>query len=285
MAMPSAPVPPAPHVPRPYVRPSQAPVGALAVPMEDGARIATFVYEPAKRVDATPVLFLHGNGEEHGIFGPQIDAVTAAGLTAIGVDSRAQGASTRGTLPLTYELMAKDALSCVDALGYDSFHVIGFSDGAIEALLLARDHPGRVRSLVSIGANLTPEGVDDTDFPMEEIAQANEAWARWLDGQPPEGPIDPSLLRPCAEEARSTAELMRLMEHEPHIPAASLRSVACPAAVVAGAFDVIYPRETLAIANALPGARTYIVAERGHSLPKQAPDVIARILLSTISRA
>lgn len=279
------PVPPTPHFPRAYDRPSQPPIRALSVPMGDGASIATFVYAPDDPVRDVPVLFLHGNGEEHGIFGPQIDAVTAAGYTAVAIDSRAQGRSTRGTSPLTYELMAEDALACLTALGYDAFHVIGFSDGAIEALLLARDHPLQVRSLVSIGANLTPAGVDDTNFPMEEIAQANEAWATWIDGLPQDGPIESALLMPTAGEAHDTAELMRLMEHEPHIEARSLRTITCPAAVVAGAHDVIYPRETFAIANALPNARTYVVAECGHSLPKQAPDVVARILLRTIARA
>lgn len=127
-----------------------------------------------------PVLFLHGNGEEHGIFGPQIDAVVALGGAAIGIDSRAQGKSTRGTARLTYDLMAEDALAVLDSLRVDRAHVVGFSDGAIEALLLARDHSDRVASVVSIGANLTPEGVDNTDFPMQEIAEQNEAWAEWL---------------------------------------------------------------------------------------------------------
>lgn len=279
------PQPPVPHFPRPYARPSQAPRRALRIPMPDGAQVACFVYAPDGRTPSEPVLFLHGNGGEHGGFGPQIDAVLEAGMVAVGVDSRAQGKSTRGSARLTYELLANDALACMDALGYGTFHVLGFSDGAIEALLLARDHAGRVRSVVSVGANLEPDGVDNTDFPMEEIAQANEAWADWLDALPADGPIDASLLTPTARESRNTAELMRLMEEEPHIPAKSLAGIQCPVSVMAGAHDLILPRDTFAIANALPHARTYIVAGCGHGLPKQAPDVVSRVLLSTIARA
>lgn len=252
--------------------------------MPDGARIATFVYGRAG-ADGVPVLFLHGNGEEHGIFGPQIDAVTDAGRVAVALDSRAQGRSTRGSAHLTYELMAEDALACLDELGVGAFHVVGFSDGAIEALLLARDHPSRVRSLVAMGANLTPEGVDDTNFPMEEIAQVNEAWAAWLEAGSAGPDVDPALLSPTPPQARATAELMRLMEEEPHIPAASLGSIRCPAAIMAGAFDVIYPWETMSIANSVPHARLYVVAESGHSLPKQAPEVVSRVILRTVARA
>lgn len=279
------PVPPAPHFPSPYARASQAPVRALRVPMADGAQIACFVYAPEEPAPgADPVLFLHGNGGEHGSFGPQIDACLEAGLVAVGVDCRAQGKSTRGTEHLTYELLAADALACMDALGYGRFHVIGFSDGAIEALLLARDHADRVCSVVSLGANLEPDGVDDSDFPMEEIAGANEAWADWIGGLPDGGDIDASLLTPTADEARNTAELMRLMEEEPHIPARSLAGIGCPVSVMAGAHDLILPRDTFAIANAIPRSRTYIVAGCGHGLPKQAPDVVSRVLLATIAR-
>lgn len=231
------------------------------------------------------MVFLHGNGEEHGIFGPQIDAVVEMGGCAVAIDSRGQGKSTRGTAHLTYELMSEDALACLDALGVDSFHVVGFSDGAIEALLLARDHPDRVLSLVSMGANLTPEGVDDTDFPMEEIALENDAWASWAERHAEGSVLDPELLTPTPDEARTTAELMRLMEEEPHIDRESLAAIRCPASIVAGAHDVIHPWETFAIASAIPQARTYVIANAGHSLPKQVPDVVTRIVLACVERA
>lgn len=270
-----------------------------------------------------PVLFLHGNGEEHGIFGPQIDAVVAAGGVAIGIDSRAQGKSTRGTAHLTYDLMAEDALAVLDALGVARVHVVGFSDGAIEALLLARDHAERIASVVAIGANLTPEGVDNTDFPMAEIAEQNEAWAQWLGslaapsasetigipeagtnttsgnagstiseggvcpaGATRVGPaIDPMLLSPSAEEAQNTADLMRLMMEEPHIAPQSLTGITCPVAVVAGEFDVIFPRETLAIKRAIPNAELFIVPDCGHSIPKHAPAAVTNILFHTMHRS
>ena len=98
------------HVPRPYALPATALAARVEVPTEDGAAIVAWTYAPEGVVDAPgtpfgidlsapPVLMLHGNGEEHGIFGPVIDAVCASGRSVIAVDSRAQGASTRGTAP------------------------------------------------------------------------------------------------------------------------------------------------------------------------------------------
>ena len=52
-----------------------------------------------------------------------------------------------------YARMVADTLAYLDAVGLESAHVVGYSDGAIIGLLLALDHPGRVRSLTGPGAS------------------------------------------------------------------------------------------------------------------------------------
>ncbi len=161
-----APVVPAPYRTRLYPRPSVPLLLAQRVATDDGAELATFVYGPedadvrALLADA-PVLALHGNGGSHATFSAVMEPLIAAGKAVIAFDGRGQGLSTRGTLPLTYELFAEDALCVLDTLHVTATHVVGHSDGGIEALLLARDHASRVRSIVAGGANLTPEGVID----------------------------------------------------------------------------------------------------------------------------
>lgn len=289
------PTPPEPHFPSPYARPRQAPSLARWVDRPDGARIACFVYgtgqsELAAGVPGAPapVVFLHGNGEEHGIFGPMIDAVVEDGCWAVGIDSRGQGRSTRGTDRLTYELMAQDALACLDALDVDRFHLVGFSDGAIEALILARDLPRRVASLLSMGANLTPEGVIEDDWDLRGAIEANRSWANWASALPEEGPVDPAALMPTAREASWTADLLQLMVDEPHIPADSLSAIVCPTTVMVGEFDVIVPAETYLIHRAVKSggvdARLVVVPGAGHSLPKHAPDAVIRVMRATMAR-
>ncbi|MGI6755818.1 MAG: alpha/beta fold hydrolase [Atopobiaceae bacterium] len=249
----------------------------------DGARIAYFVYGKPVSVGKVPILMLHGNGEEHGIFGPLIDALSADGHTIIAVDSRAQGVSTRGSLPLSYELFAEDALLVLDTLKATRAHVVGFSDGAIEALLLAKDHGTRVASVVSIGANLSPEAVVDEGGELARAQSDLNAWAAYWEG--PEGAaliaagaIDPALLTPTPRAARQTAELLHLMDVEPHIEASALSHISCPVSVVAGEFDVIDERETQLIARSIPHARLHILPGLGHSIPKEAPETLISLV-------
>lgn len=282
---------PARHFPSAYAPPSLPPVLARRYPASDGALIATFIYAPkgATCQEAlegklgAPVFMLHGNGEEHGIFGAIIDEVTDAGHWVLALDSRGQGKSSRGHERLTYELMAADALAVADALGIEACHVLGFSDGGIEGLILARDHGARVLSATLLGANLTPEGVLDEGWDMKGTAIVNEGWASWANAAPNE--IDPSLLTPTPEEAKTTAELLRLMLEEPHIDAASLTAIRCPTTVMVGEFDCIRDDETVAIARNIPGARLVVVPGCGHTLPKHAPRAVAAELIATISKA
>ena len=286
------------HFPSPYLLPTAHLAAARLVPMADGARIAAFAYVPdsfARAADADladaaaqmpdPVLMLHGNGEEHGIFGQVIDAVCASGRPVVAVDSRAQGKSTRGTAELTYELMADDALAALAALGFGKAHLLGFSDGAIEALIIARDHPELALSLLSIGANLSPDGVDDS-FQMEQAAQSLLAWADfWEKGDGSRRDVDPGLVRPTPQEARTTAELLHMMVVYPQIDPASLSQIACPTTVMAGEFDEIKREETDLIHVSIPGSRLVIVPGAGHVLPKEAPEDVAREALATIAMA
>ncbi|MDO4404366.1 MAG: alpha/beta hydrolase [Atopobiaceae bacterium] len=279
------PVAPRLHFPSPYETPSIAPSCATFVATPDEAQIASFVYGDLNQSQAAPVLMLHGNGEEHGLFGPTIDAVVAGGRAVVTLDSRAQGKSTRGTLPLTYELMANDALAVLDHLDVSAAHVLGFSDGGIEALLLARDHANRVLSLTVLGANLTPEGViEDEEWDMTNSIATNREWARYWSSVPA-SQVDTSLLSPTPAEAAITAELLQLMLDEPHIDAASLRSISCPTTIMVGEFDCITEEETHAIHKAIAGSQLVVVPEAGHTLPKQVPDLVTKALFNSIKRA
>ncbi|MCR8907422.1 alpha/beta fold hydrolase [Thermophilibacter sp. ET337] len=285
--------PPPVHVPRPYALPTVPLVARVECPMPDGATIVAWTYAPEGVTDAPgtpfgidlcvpPVLMLHGNGEEHGIFGPVIDAVCASGRSVIAVDSRSQGASTRGTAPLTYELMADDAIEVCARLGVPQVHVLGFSDGGILGLLLARDWGAHVLSLTALGANLTPAGLpkEDTDW-MAFAAAENRRWAKeghegaeLEDGTPVPSP---------AESAR-IAELLQLMVENPQIDAASLAGIDCPVTVMVGEFDEILPEETGRIVAAIPGAVKVVEPGIDHNLPKMAPAAVARELFACVAR-
>lgn len=281
------PIPPRPYRTTSYAIPSASLSYAQRIETDDGAMLATFVYGYLKP-DDIPVLVLHGNGGTHATFTAVIERLVAANLAVVAFDARAQGQSSRGAAPLTYERMAQDAIVVLDHLEIDKAHVLGHSDGGIEALLLARDYADRVASIVAGGANLTPDGVvEEPSWDIEGSIRLNRAWIDyWTDqgsscGTRPSD-IDRTLIWPSPDEAELSAELLQLMLDEPHIEAASLASIRCPTCVLVGEHDCITEEETHAIADAIPGSRLVVVPDKGHSLPRQAPDAVALQVLTNV---
>ncbi len=65
------------------------------------------------------------------------------------MDSRAQGKSVDTSAVLNYEMMADDFDALLTHLKIDSAYIIGWSDGGINALLLAIRHPQKVKKWLS----------------------------------------------------------------------------------------------------------------------------------------
>src|ERR1700761_8139969 len=103
-----------------------------------------------------PLLLIHGNGGSIEAFRKNIPYF-AKKYMVIAVDSRAHGKSTDPRDSLSFEMMADDFAALLDKMNIKSSYVIGWSDGAINALLLAIRHPDKVIKLAATGANLTPD--------------------------------------------------------------------------------------------------------------------------------
>ena len=119
-----------------------------------------------------PLLIIHGNGGSINNFLYQIPYFSKKYKVII-ADSRAQGNSTDNGDSLSYEMMADDYSALLDAMKIDSAYVIGWSDGGINALLLAIRHSQKVKKLASTGANLVP---DTTAVPQQIWDMVNPAY-------------------------------------------------------------------------------------------------------------
>lgn len=196
----------------------------------------------------SPMLMIHGNGGSISDFKNQIGYFSKA-YKVIVADSRAQGKSVDSGDSLSYEMMADDYNVLLDKLGLDSCHVIGWSDGGINGLLLAKRNPQKVKKLAITGANLWPDTTALEPFLV-----------KWInDG------IDSLNSIPQTQEVKAQKKLLNLMAFNPNISTADLKQINCPTLVIGGDNDVIFPRHTMLIAEALPKSYLWILPNAGHS--------------------
>ncbi len=236
-----------------------------------------------------PVLLVNGLGSPRVSFQPGFCAELAArDLAVVRFDNRDTGHSSRvvGDRPLeaTYDLgdMALDAIAVLDAVGWDTAHVVGQSMGGMIAQQLAISHADRVRSLTSF---MSSTGNRDYGRPTTEAAAAllaqppsdREAWiAHRIETEriwaSPEL-WDPDWVRAKAEamldhgvDDQGTARQYRALLGNNREDA--LRALDLPTLVIHGTADTLLtPSAGRRTAELVPGARLVEIEGMGHDLP------------------
>jgi len=146
--------------------------------------------------------------------------------------------------------MAGDVRRFISALRLIRPHIIGFSDGAIVALLLAIGHGEAIGKLALLGVNLKPD-----DFTAENYQALIEIYR---DNHDP---------------------LVKLMLEQPNISLEAARRVKNPTLVVAAEHDLFKPEMFAALATAMPQATLSIMAGHSHDSYIVSQDILYADLL------
>jgi pimeloyl-ACP methyl ester carboxylesterase len=214
--------------------------------------------------DGPPVLMLHGNGGDMSAFSQTVPYF-AKHYKVILADSRSQGRSLDPNHPLNFEMMADDFAALLDAMHIDSAYVLGWSDGGINALLLAIRHPTKVKKLAATGANLWPTADAFAPGLWEQMKKEYESGVTQtttvIADKISTIVLENSFTTP---KERNDRKLFLLDWWEPHITLAQLHTIQAPSLIMAGDHDVISLSHTLLIYQNLLHANLWIVPNSGH---------------------
>ncbi len=208
-----------------------------------GIKIYCEIYGSGK-----PLLMIHGNGGSIASFRENIPYFSKK-YKVIVADSRSQGKSKDVNDSLSFEMMADDEAALLDALHIDSAYVLGWSDGGINALLLAMRHPEKVMKLASTGANLWPDS----------SAIIPSLWK--------EDKLNYDLSKDkyfMTSSEKNDWKLFLLDWFQPNISLSSLHSIKCPSIIIGGDHDLIRIEHTVLIYQNIPQAYLWVVPNSGH---------------------
>jgi pimeloyl-ACP methyl ester carboxylesterase len=194
------------------------------------------------------------------------------------VDARGHGA-TRWDAGQGFdrEMLVADLLAFVDALGLQTFHLVGFSMGAMTALTFATRHPERLRTAVICGIDIVREpraSVARRLMDPQRILRDEPDWAAQLERR--HGPIQGKgawqrLLPAIANDVASQALLTP----------AELRRARLPVLLVYGDRDVFVPADhAVAIYRQLPDARLLIAPDSPHQVMVSQPALFNQAAVS-----
>jgi pimeloyl-ACP methyl ester carboxylesterase len=206
------------------------------------------------------------------------------------------------TVTYTLSDMAADTAGLMDALGYESVHLVGASMGGMIAQTIAIEYPDRVRSLTSMMSTTGDRSVGQPDYaalaglgappsddrqgfidwqvrslkavgspkyPLDEIIAAENAGRAWDRDHDPLG-----MLRQAVAVLKSGDRTERL------------RSLQIPTLVIHGESDrMVDISGGRATAEAIPGAELATFEGMGHGIPKQLWSEFATRIAHLIHRA
>lgn len=238
-----------------------------------GAKLYTQIYG-----HGAPIVFLHGGMVFFdNSFTKQRDYF-AAYRTVIGLDQRGHGHSPDGPWPLSYKMMADDTAAVIEQLGLGPVDVVGHSDGADLALILARDHPQLVRRLVISGANLRSGlSADETQrrshWTPGQVAEKVQAVA---DSLPPWFRTDYAKVSPDGPDhwLKLMAKCYQMWIQPIVIEPTDLQKISIPVLVMAGDHDFTSIEENAEIFRALPKGQLVIVPASNHGTFTARADLV-----------
>jgi pimeloyl-ACP methyl ester carboxylesterase len=237
----------------------------------DGARIWYATYG-----SGLPVILLHGGLGHSGNWGYQVPALVRRGYRAVVIDSRGHGRSTRDTRPFTYELLASDVSAVMDTLNLEKAGLVGWSDGACTALILASQAPTRVAGMFFFACNMDPSGAKHiTEFtPILRRCIGRHAQ-------------DYKRLSATPDHFDAFSDAVGLMQQtQPNYSAHDLAQISVPVAIVQSEYDEFIKREHAEyLARSIPNAVFIDLPGVSHFAPLQRPEQFNTAMLAFLGKA
>lgn len=231
----------------------------------DGARIWYASYG-----SGSPVVLLHGGLGNSGNWGYQVPALVGSGYRTVVIDSRGHGRSTRDGRPYTYELMASDVLAVMDELHIEKSGLVGWSDGACTALILAAHSPARAAGVFFYACNMDPSGTKEFVF--------TPVIGRCLNRHK----LDYAQLSATPDKFDEFFEAVGLMQRtQPNYSAHDLAQISVPVTIVQSEHDEFIKREhAVYLAQTIPNAKLVDLKGVSHFAPLQRPGQFNAALLA-----
>ncbi len=216
-----------------------------------------------------PLVMLHGAGSTARVNWAAQTPLFAKGFRLYLPDARGHGATRWDTAKgFTVEMLVRDLEAFADAVGLDTFHLVGFSMGAMTALTFATRHPERLRTLIVAGIDTQREpraSVARRLMEPSRIERDDPEWAADLERRhgAVQGPGAWKRLLPAI--AADTAA-------QPLLGPRELRRIELPVMVIVGDRDPFVPVDHAnALRRQLPDGRLLVLPDCHHEVMSCRP--------------
>jgi pimeloyl-ACP methyl ester carboxylesterase len=222
--------------------------------------------------EGEPLVLMHGGLVDARWFAPNLEPL-AERFRVYTPERRGHGHTADVEGPITYQSMADDTIAFLEAVLGGPADLVGHSDGAFVAMLVALQRPDLVNRLVMIsgGFDKSGEATPDMGFDVDEVV-------RGLGSAYGEVSPDGEAHFPVV-----VAKIAELVKNEPHLDIAELGRISARSLVMFADDDVMTLDHAVQMFHALPNAELAVVPGTSHFLTQEKPDLVNAIVLDFLT--
>jgi pimeloyl-ACP methyl ester carboxylesterase len=220
-----------------------------------------------------PLVLLHGGLVDARFFEPNLRPLSER-FHVYTPERRGHGHTPDVEGPITYQLMADDTVAFLEQVVGEPADLVGHSDGAFIAMLVAMQRPELVNRLVMIsgGYNKSGEAMPDMELDVDQVVP-------FLG--PAYGEVSPDGEAHFPVVAAKIAELART---EPNLDVSELARVRQRSLVMFADDDLMTLTHAVQMYDALPEAELAVVPGTSHFLTQEKPHLVNAIVLDFLTR-
>lgn len=165
-----------------------------------------------------------------------------------------------------FEFQTNEAIAYLEDVVKEPAHLVGASDGAIIALMVAIKRPDLVKSIVSIAGNYHFDGIHPLpDFDGTIAQEDRDEYAA----------TSPDAPHTLDEKIKKMNEIWKV---EPVIAESDIAAIQCPVLVMAGDDDVVRHDHTIELFDLLPLGQLAIIPGTSHGFVKEKPAITQALI-------
>ena len=227
-----------------------------------------------------PLLLLHGGLGTVDDFASQIP-VLAEHFQTFAFERSGHGHTADTEEPFNFDKMAKQTVDFIETLGLGATNLVGWSDGAIVALLVAISRPDLVKSLILLSGLFNMSGNTTQTI-------------HWIESLTPESfrKLEPTLVERYenatpdghAHFPSVLDKTKKLWLNEPNIKREELDGIKAPALIMAADKDSVPIEHTIELFRAMKHGELCIIPGATHFLLTEKPDMVNGIILEYLGK-
>lgn len=223
-----------------------------------------------------PLLLIHGGFGSIADFEKVIPLLEKKYRVII-ADAPGLGRSEYSESKLSYKLLAEYNSEIIDKLKLENLNVIGWSDGGITGLILAKNRPDKVKKIIISGVNYKIEGFKN----VEEVKNFTDT--NWVEKNWPNWIKYYQKLSPSKDWKRYVNEAKEMWFQEQYFPKADLEAIKTPTLIVYGDNDMYTLEHGIEINNAIKNSQFCVIPNCSHEVFGDKPALISQISIDFLS--